>query len=125
MAADTDHLVKALKAHILVCGARNWKEIRERYPDTSEATFWRCVRKAKGVLTPREKTELTPEYADLTGKRIGMLVVMEQADIWRCICECGNVIEVRGKRLLERRAPICHCQDGEVDKLNMVKGEAA
>lgn len=47
---------------------------------------------------------------DLTGKRFGRLTVLEETSnridngsiVWKCKCDCGNVIEISSKRLVNR-----------------------
>lgn len=57
---------------------------------------------------------------DLTGQRFGRLTVLERAENyvspkgsiepqWNCICDCGNVIVVRGCHLRNRHTLSCGC----------------
>jgi len=55
-------------------------------------------------------------FKDLTGKRIGRLVVVskstEKCDkgiLWVCICDCGNIKEVKSHNLRETRVKSCGC----------------
>lgn len=52
----------------------------------------------------------------LTGKRFGRLVVLEEAGrdprnlvLWRCICDCGNEFTTAGTRIKRGRAKSCGC----------------
>jgi hypothetical protein len=56
---------------------------------------------------------------DETGKRYGMLTVIEKSDYkgkgehaqrWRCECDCGGVIIARGRELRGGRTSSCGCQ---------------
>ena len=51
------------------------------------------------------------------GKRYGKLVVIEEAGIdsskhklWRCQCDCGNIIEARGSKLRNGEKTHCGCE---------------
>lgn len=52
---------------------------------------------------------------DLTGKTFGRLTVSGfghvrgQRTIWRCVCSCGNLIEVIGKNLANGNTSSCGC----------------
>jgi len=53
---------------------------------------------------------------DLTGKKFGLLTIVEQTDkrirggvVWVCRCDCGNTIEVVSGRLQEGRTKHCGC----------------
>lgn len=53
---------------------------------------------------------------DLTGQRFGRLVVIERAPNrkdkrarWKCRCDCGNIVEVNGKRLRNEETHSCGC----------------
>lgn len=49
------------------------------------------------------------KYKDLTGLRLGKLTVLEPTEernrgavVWKCRCDCGNVITVESRRLICR-----------------------
>lgn len=58
---------------------------------------------------------------DLTGLKFGSLTVIEKTDkrlagriVWKCQCDCGNIIEKSGKNLLNghtRHCPNCKAED--------------
>lgn len=61
-----------------------------------------------------------PKLIDLTGKRFGRLVVLEKAGrrvsengnatiMWKCKCDCGNVVEIRGASLRNGNTRSCGC----------------
>ena len=61
-------------------------------------------------------------YKDLTGQRFGRLLVLSlvdspaSADIptkWRCLCDCGNIVEVRGYNLKSGGSTSCGCLQRE------------
>ena len=73
---------------------------------------------------PRGKAEVTvcrrPRklLVDLTGKRVGRLVVLRATSrrvgkngdvLWECQCDCGNVTEVRTSLLISGRTRSCGC----------------
>lgn len=55
------------------------------------------------------------KFRDLTGQRFGRLDVQGRAEnrnrhvYWRCLCDCGNVVEVRGDGLTRGRTVSCGC----------------
>lgn len=60
------------------------------------------------------------KFIDLTGKRFGRLTVIERADDyispngvtavkWKCLCDCGNVTEVRANDLRNGTIKSCGC----------------
>ena len=61
---------------------------------------------------------------DLTGQRFGRLVVLEKVDYndtpqrceakWRCQCDCGNIVEVRGTSLRKGATRSCGCLHNEL-----------
>jgi integrase len=50
-----EQVVAAAAAHLAQAGSRDWKTLRVQFPDVPQATFWRCVRRAK--LAPKEPAE--------------------------------------------------------------------
>lgn len=72
------------------------------------------------------------KIADLTGKTVQYLTVLEQDgkestghSIWKCICVCGKVKRIRGSRLLQGQVKSCGCKTERIKKkykdLNGVK----
>ena len=57
-----------------------------------------------------------PEKIDMTGRPIGRLLVIEECGrdargeaLWRCRCECGNEVIVRGSNLRNEHTTSCGC----------------
>lgn len=52
---------------------------------------------------------------DLTGQKFGHLTILERGQFknsninWRCLCDCGNVVEVRGSLLRKATNPTASC----------------
>ena len=52
---------------------------------------------------------------DLVGEKYGLLTVLEeaprkgQARVWRCLCDCGNVVDVRQSDLRSGKTLSCGC----------------
>lgn len=57
---------------------------------------------------------------DLTGKRFGLLTVIEKAEsrstpsgsvftYWKCVCDCGNISDVRAHHLKRGKIKSCGC----------------
>lgn len=70
----------------------------------------------------------SPNFIDLTGRKIGYLLVKNQAGrdkfnriLWNCICDCGNITIVNGTYLLNGDTKSCGCYKQERDKY---KGKA-
>ena len=57
---------------------------------------------------------------DLTGKRFGRLVVLNEAGrqnghvMWRCRCDCGNEIITKGIHLISGHTTSCTCRQKEI-----------
>ena len=61
-----------------------------------------------------------PEKIDMTGRVIGLLTVIEECGrdahrqvLWRCRCECGNEVIVRGDNLRNEHTTSCGCYQRE------------
>jgi len=60
------------------------------------------------------------KFNDLTGRRFGRLLVVERAAnrkkhvYWRCKCDCGNEVEVRGDALTRGPTVSCGCYHDEI-----------
>ena len=61
-----------------------------------------------------------PEKIDMTGRVIGRLLVIEECGrdahgraLWRCRCECGNEVIVRGDHLRNENTTSCGCYNRE------------
>lgn len=46
--ASIKQLKEAISQHLDTVGPRNWKLVRDRFPEIAPATFWRYVRQVKG-----------------------------------------------------------------------------
>ena len=64
------------------------------------------------------------KFKDLTGQRFGKLMVVSRADDyikpngnkiiqWRCVCDCGNEVVVRGEYLRSGHTKSCGCLTSE------------
>ncbi|MCD8355067.1 MAG: transcriptional regulator [Clostridia bacterium] len=93
------------------------------------AVIWRCrcdcgkvilieTRKLKsGVMQSCGCCEQKRSMADLVGQRFGRLVVVEKTEkrsknryvIWRCQCDCGNIVETTRNKLLSGNTTSCGC----------------
>ncbi len=66
---------------------------------------------------------------DLTGKRFGKLFVLAETNnradegsiVWKCKCDCGNIIEISSKRLVNGLTISCGCYQKERQKYSMKK----
>jgi len=64
------------------------------------------------------------ENAILSGQRFGKLTALNEAGrdksgniLWRCVCDCGNEITVRGSHLRVGTPKSCGCMNGKVRDL--------
>lgn len=70
-----------------------------------------------------------PKKIDITGKKFGRLLVLEEtldrkiggSVIWKCLCDCGNVINVRSNSLRDKHTISCGCYSKELVKNRMKK----
>lgn len=94
-------------------------------------TTWRCrcdCGKETVVPTGRLRSGETKscgcqrDRIDLTGQRFGKLTVLEPAEdiggrpAWRCRCDCGNEVVVRGQCLRRGSTKSCSCARAEVGR---------
>lgn len=90
------------------------------------SVFWKCkcdCGNIVDVLASRLKSGNTRScgclqngFNDLSGKRFGKLTVIEQTSkreygniIWKCKCDCGNSVLVRGDSLTSGATTSCGC----------------
>ena len=66
---------------------------------------------------------------DLTGQRFGKLLVLSETSkrddngsiVWKCKCDCGNIIETTSKRLVNKLIVSCGCYQKERQKQSMIQ----
>lgn len=66
---------------------------------------------------------------DLKGQRFGKLIVIEETNnradkgsiVWKCKCDCGNIIEISSKRLVSCINISCGCYQKERQKYSINK----
>ena len=64
------------------------------------------------------------KFQDMTGEKYGRLTVLERVPNlpnsrvtrWKCICECGNIVEVNRNNLLHKRVSSCGCLSSELKR---------
>lgn len=66
---------------------------------------------------------MSNRFINLTGKQFGRWSVFEKTGsttngtaLWRCVCQCGSVRDVKSSRLLAGRSKSCGCLSKEVAK---------
>ena len=65
---------------------------------------------------------------NLKNERFGRLVVLEETKkrdgsgsiIWKCKCDCGNIIEVSSRKLRSNLSKSCGCYQKERQKISMI-----
>jgi hypothetical protein len=67
-------------------------------------------------MSDRHTKRVAHNKIDLTGKRFGKLVVLEDTGIrksrrpiWKCLCDCGETKNILGKYLLNGDTKSCSC----------------
>lgn len=107
-------------------------EITDRR-DSHNSVIWKCKcdcgniayvsnsnlqggQKSCGCLRKERLKEYREKNFNLTGKRFGKLVALERAgldkyqnSLWKCKCDCGNTITVRGENLTSGVTKSCGC----------------
>lgn len=65
-------------------------------------------------------------FVDLSGKKFNRLTAIERSRVdksgsvvWKCICDCGNVVEVRGSSLTNGHCKSCGCYKSDVKRQQM------
>ncbi len=66
---------------------------------------------------------------DLTNKKFGKLTVIEKTNkrqdggsiVWKCKCDCGNIVEISSKRLVNNINLSCGCYQKERQRYSMNK----
>lgn len=103
------------------------------HSNTYNASYWRCIcdcggekivrgtALTSGITTSCGCRQHEPKREDLTGERFGRLTVLEydhnnpyRAPYWRCLCDCGNEIMVRGSELKSGNVKSCGCYHRDV-----------
>lgn len=93
------------------------------YPSGRKSTKWICrceCGNQVSVIGQNLKSGTTKSCGcirleDLTGKRFGRLVVIGKGEVkrnathWRCLCDCGNVVDVVNSHLLKGISKSCGC----------------
>lgn len=117
----------------------------ERTSDRVEKWMCRCscgnetiVRRGNLISGNTKSCGCIKHVEDLTGKTFGRLTVLDRAEdyvypsgckerMWRCKCECGNEVVVRGKRLRNGTTKSCGCIRREMmcerEKIHGYSGE--
>lgn len=68
------------------------------------------------------------KFIDLTGKKFGMLTVVERAETkygktrWKCLCDCGNYTYTITNRLLHGKSLSCGCRAYSGKSVHGMKG---
>lgn len=112
-----------------------WTVLREAEPGKANRTRWlcRCVcgkervvddYNLRGGLSTSCGCAKKTRRIDLTGQRFGRLTVLEfvrtsekgHSLIWRCKCDCGNVVEVAGNNLRNGHTTSCGCALAEAQQ---------
>lgn len=87
-----------------------------------------CLQREKAAQNMKNAQQIAAKnkLIDLTGWKCGRLTVLERANnkgkktAWKCLCECGNIIEVASQSLLKEETSSCGCLGSSLgeDKIN-------
>jgi hypothetical protein len=90
-----------------LCDCGNMTNVTTGHLQNGDTQSCGCLHKER--ITANRKV-------DLTGRRFGRLTVLtddgrtpQSTVIWRCICECGNIVNVRSRSLLRGNTQSCGC----------------
>ena len=88
-------------------------------PSRDGASVWKCRCECGKIVEIRGRLLRSGQVKgcgcgqimDKTGKRYGKLTVIKQLpdNYWECQCDCGNVVVVKGKYLLNGHKTSCGC----------------
>lgn len=74
----------------------------------------------------KENTIFAKQSPNLVGKKFGYLTVLEKTDqrqyekvVWKCQCECGNIIYLNTSRLTSRNDTSCGCKKTSLGAINI------
>jgi HNH endonuclease len=105
-----------------LCDCGNIKEVKRNDLISGATKSCGCLQKEKASESHK---------LNLIGKRFGRLVVLEDTGkkpkksrntIWKCICDCGNISEIRGDYLTNETTKSCGCY--KIDKsIKKLKGK--
>lgn len=90
------------------CDCGTERSVKQKTLHYGESMSCGCLRKEKANQSVAH---------DLKGKRFGRFTVLEQAETrdkrrgrwWKCICDCGNEVDVLGTLLVTGRKTSCGC----------------
>lgn len=102
----------------------------KRTENTTGKKHWICrcdcgrekLANTHDLLSGRVKSCGCLRSKDLTGRQFGFLTVLETSNnrsnegrkVWKCLCECGNVVEKDTKALLTGGVRSCGCKRAEL-----------
>lgn len=93
------------------CQCGKYREIQRRHLKSGATQSCGCLR------NERVKEAI---FKDLTGKKFGKLLVLSltgkrrRGYYWRCLCDCGNIIDVVSSALASGNTKSCGCLHKEV-----------
>ena len=71
-----------------------------------------------------------PKKLELTGQRFGKLTVIQENPIrmnkkvrWDCVCDCGNLVTVKGANLVNGETKSCGCLSKKPNEIGKVYGK--
>lgn len=104
----------------------------KRAPNKGRRTMWVCQCDCGKIVTVYAEALkngntkscgcLTNRNADITGQRFGRLVVLKKAgannnrSVWLCKCDCGKVVKVKLRDLVQGDTKSCGCYSSDIAK---------
>ena len=117
---------------------RDWNYVKENNLKCV-APYWKCKCSCGNIITIRgdkltrkennaisclncrkEKTIRAGQINNLVGQKFSHLTVLELTEkrvrgyiVYKCLCDCGNIVEAVGHDLINERKKSCGCSKGE------------
>lgn len=124
---DTDRITKSGSYWICRCDCGKEKSIKSSSLRRGEIVSCGCYRTEK-VMATKEARGLVD---NLVGQKFGYLTVLSKAEkrapngavMWNCLCDCGNLVTVRGaalKNKTENRTVSCGCKHLSIGAHNIL-----
>ena len=135
---DNDRSVTILKLDLTGQTFGYWTVIKEVEPNKHGQTQWLCqckcgtikIKTTNHLRTGRSKScgcyKKEVSTNDLTGKKFGKLTAIsivgknQRANVWHCICDCGNEVDVKSTLLVNGTTKSCGCLLVEYQKRRKV-----
>ena len=98
------------------CSCGTIKEVRSEHLRSGASTSCGCVQKQKAAATCEEVGKMNKK--DWMNKKVDFLTVIQETPdrsqngsiIWKCLCDCGNIVYKSSSDLARHKSCHCGCQ---------------